>query len=210
MRRILFALATVIAAGAAAQAASAPLPPPTLTGEDLNATSLSANVTCTDITHGSATFSTSGDATGPYPGTFTESGSFSFAFQAASGFHGTFHASFTIVSGDAQIVGTKDFDSGIGGEIPGCSGNQAGFILSITPAFYSATITTPHAAYHDEGTTPLGFETARSIFNEGSFVSTLTETTPIVVAPGNSPLDQNGNGCGDTNHIHLGGSNCKK
>lgn len=67
-------------------------------------------------TNGSFNFSVSGTAGGPFPGTFTESGSFS---TDSRGFVSSFASTFTITStaGTVTVTGTKSLN-------PGASGNQ--------------------------------------------------------------------------------------
>ena len=109
----------------------------TLTGESLSGSSSSGNTFCPDDT--TSTFSVSGPATGPYPGTFSESGTIN------SGFVGeTFIGNFTITSGTTTITGRKT-RSDSPGDV-GC------FVFSDDDAPYTATIHTPSGNFHDEGT----------------------------------------------------------
>src|SRR3954466_15641378 len=84
------ALGLVVALPAAASAAS------TLTGENLNGASASGNSGAC----GTPTYSVTGTATGPYPGTFTETGSWSLGSNV-------FSATFTTASGTTTITGSK-------------------------------------------------------------------------------------------------------
>src|SRR3954452_16037838 len=84
----------VVALPAAAFAAS------TLTGESLTGGSASGNSPACPT----ATYSVSGTATGPYPGTFQETGQISSSFSA----------NFTITSGSTTITGSKE-KSTVGG-----------------------------------------------------------------------------------------------
>jgi hypothetical protein len=79
---------------------------------------------------GSVTFSTSGTASGPYPGTFTETGQWDFDLIAEQ----TFHAQFTITSGARTIKGVILYDNTATGaegtslvhDYGSCSGSQSG------------------------------------------------------------------------------------
>ena len=65
-----------------------------------------SNLNCTQGGVAGFDFSTSGTATGPYPGTYTESGSVTFQ-NAPGGVILSFSSSFTITSGANVITGTK-------------------------------------------------------------------------------------------------------
>src|SRR4051812_41554149 len=93
----MLSLFSVFAVGAAAQS----VPPPTLSGESFHdGAPTPTSVTCSIspfVTGG--TFEARGTATGPYPGTFQETGSL-----ASSG---EITASFTIDSSVGHVTGTK-------------------------------------------------------------------------------------------------------
>ena len=81
-------------------------PPPT--GEVLNGTNIgpgpfSSAITCQGPTTGTLQFTISGTALGPYPGTFTETGT----IEITDGVVTAFSASFTISSGTTTLQGTK-------------------------------------------------------------------------------------------------------
>ncbi len=80
----------------------------TLDGERLTAgsTTITPGAGCGQTQAGSPTFSVSGTATGPYPGTFTETGSWSFDLITEQ----TFETSFTITSGTRVISGIVLYD----------------------------------------------------------------------------------------------------
>jgi hypothetical protein len=86
----------------------------TLNGETLSrATALTndaafqiSNLNCTQGGVAGFDFTTSGTATGPYPGTYTESGSVTFQ-NAPGGIILSFSSTFTITSGSTVITGTK-------------------------------------------------------------------------------------------------------
>jgi hypothetical protein len=86
---------------------------------------------------GNFTFSVSGTAYGPYPGTFTESGSFSITNNVIS----AFSASFTITSSAGRVTGTKSLSEG---QVASCF--QEGSAVRVSApdnfiAFYTATST---------------------------------------------------------------------
>ena len=154
-------------------------PPPSLAGEtfwgfDRNNFGFTPqgqiSGTCDPNGISTITFGGTGTATGPYPGTFTESGTVSFhpppSFLATS-----FEATFTIDSPVGQVSGTKSgFISGGGscaefvGELTVETGTEFGTVtgagsfrrvgMSIVGAAYEATITTPDGdVFHDSGLT---------------------------------------------------------
>src|SRR3989442_1737820 len=92
----------------------AQVPPPTLSNELLNGTNILITPTCQPNGTSTVQFTGSGDATGPYSGTFTESGTATIGPQtldsgggSSSGPLISFDAVFTISSGSTQITGTK-------------------------------------------------------------------------------------------------------
>ena len=82
-------------------------PPSSLAGETFTSSEVKGSTltgTCTgNGNEGSFNFSVSGTAAGPFPGTFTESGSFS---TARSGFPISFSSTFTITSAAGTVTGT--------------------------------------------------------------------------------------------------------
>jgi hypothetical protein len=130
--------------------------PPTLTEEFFHQDR--PTVTSGDCTTASLNFSYSatGTASGPYPGTFTESGSMTSTQLAAS---------FTIDSPVGRVTGTKSGQAGVGcALVPPCSGAAAcenfGASFNTVPFFptgfsgsdtYQATITTANGAFSDNG-----------------------------------------------------------
>ena len=86
---------------------------------------------------GSFSFSVSGTAAGPFPGTFSESGSFS---ALSDGFMTGFSATFTITSTAGMVTGTKTWvpnDEPIGSL---CFDNTGFLTLSNLATTYTATI----------------------------------------------------------------------
>jgi hypothetical protein len=149
------------------------------------------------------TFSASGVAAGPYPGTFDEQGSFDQTFPQPV--TQAFVANFRIDSGDTVVTGTKRFESGAPSAVI-CSNVDDDFHAGIFGvASYDATIKTPVGTFHDEGTSDLFIQSIATIgtrevvsatFTE-TFVSGLTEVIPLLPA-------RPGCGIGDTNHTHAG------
>src|SRR5919201_923598 len=80
----------------------------TLTGENGDAAVVSASVTCTSPSTGVLTYDAVGTATGPYPGTYEESGT----FRYDNGTVTSFNATFTIDSPVGQVQGRKSLELG--------------------------------------------------------------------------------------------------
>jgi hypothetical protein len=109
------ALAIILVAVLGATSASATVVPPTLTGETFVDESPDIMATCNPNGTSTISFSASGTAVGPYPGTFTETGTATLGPQTEVPPPGgaspttllTFDAVFTIDSPVGQVVGTK-------------------------------------------------------------------------------------------------------
>ena len=101
-------LVATVPTGAFAASGSSTLKAHTLDGETLTATTtvLTPSAGCGLQQAGSVNFSTSGTATGPYPGTFTETGNWSFDLITEQ----TFETSFTITSGTRVLSGILLYD----------------------------------------------------------------------------------------------------
>ena len=99
---------------------------------------------------GAFKFTVSGTAAGPFPGTFTESGSFT---TALDGFPMKFSSTFTIMSTAGTVTGTGSL-SGIDAGTASCSqvGNQDDLRVDGFALAYAATI---DGTQHDTGTTTL-------------------------------------------------------
>jgi hypothetical protein len=165
-------LGLVVALPATASAVS------TLTGEQLFALGGPGTVFCE--TSGPYSYTASGTATGPYPGTFTETGS-----GTAGANSMTLSASFTIHSGDFLITGSKN--GGSGGACRDFSGNTGGLVFGLS---YQATIHTATINYADQGTSDATVFTGPSgttLFE--NFTSSLTE--PVLLAPTNKDQCKN-------------------
>jgi hypothetical protein len=142
----------------------------TLTGENLNGSSSQGNSAATCP----ATYSVSGAATGPYSGTFTETGTW-------NPFPGTFSATFSITSDTTTISGSKSwaFGPGMDGGL-GCVGT--GGSANLRGVSYTATIHTPNGNFHDEGVSAVDATiTNPAATLTESFTSSLAQ--PVVLAP---------------------------
>ena len=137
----------------------------TLTGESFSGISSPGNPGACP----SPTFSVSGTATGPYPGTFAESGTF------APG-PSSFSATFTTASGTTTISGSKAVGAGLS--------SSCGIFASIAqgPVPYTATIHTSTGNYADQGSSDAGVFTGSSGTSLiENFTSSLAQ--PVLIAP---------------------------
>lgn len=117
-------------------------------------------------------YTVSGNATGPYPGTVTESGAWGQALNAT----------FTITSGTTTITGSK-----IGGTAP--SGCGALAVAHLTGP-YTVTIQTPNGNFHDEGTSVVQVQRIGSATTHvENFTSSLAQ--PVLIAPTNKDQCKN-------------------
>ncbi|MFL5797313.1 MAG: hypothetical protein ACJ77A_05200 [Actinomycetota bacterium] len=185
-------------------AASAQVPPPTLTGETLLAglfapgtsSVVVTSANCDPTGTSSFTYQASGPAGGPYPGTFTEIGTVSMGPQTIPGTppNGTltsWTASFTISSPVGNIRGTKTLQPSAP-SLPGiCKGADVLFPAQRSAATgiqnalaYTATITVPGGAqFTDHGGSDASVNEFPDIpafnnFFEG-FTSQQATTTPV-------------------------------
>jgi len=120
--------------------------PVNLTGEVLSGTAPdadAASVDCQPADTSTVTYTVSGLASGPYVGTFEESGSLTIvAGQVTS-----FDATFAIDAGTSQVVGTKTLRASISASCLGVVDDATVFFN----ANYEATITTPIGTLVDRG-----------------------------------------------------------
>ena len=102
-----------------APAVGAQTAPPTLTGEVLTSsgpTTFTTSATCDPSGTSTFSYQTSGVATGPYPGTYTETGTVTLGpqpiqpgvFSAPGGIVTAWTANFTITSAAGNVTGTKE------------------------------------------------------------------------------------------------------
>ncbi len=182
---------------ASAQAAT---PPPTLTGEQFSDPAPNITGTCNPDGTSTVYFDASGTATGPYTGTFTETGTATIGPQAFtdppinSSFTGpvvTFDAIFTITSGTTQITGTKTLALVNGSQAIGdCFTHDlvhAVDVIALDSVSYQAAIATGDATYSDHGRNPRVFvqhleNPVPQVVSQGffeDFLSDLTVTEPL-------------------------------
>jgi hypothetical protein len=144
------AMAVAVPSGVASAAA------PSLSGEVLTGTDIAG--TCPPPGDaGSVPYTASGTATGPYPGTFTETGYWELDLEVLS----AFHASYTITSGSTTISGTADYATTTFAACDGRMYNE--------PATYVATVTSPGGTTTDHGTASVNIA-------YGSFDQSFTST----------------------------------
>jgi hypothetical protein len=171
-RRILLIFALIATAATAATVAPASgSPQPSLAGEVMLAgansgapgsTAFAVTLWCGGTAPSHWTYSASGVASGPYPGTFTENGTVS-VDATGLGESGTvlsLHGDFTIASGTTIVTGSKDLKivaTNTGSCLSGASSYDAKFV---TAATYSATIDTGSGSFTDAGSA--SYDTDRS------------------------------------------------
>ncbi len=204
--------------------ASAQIPPPTLTGETLLAglfvpppgtsSVVVTSASCNPSGTSTFTYQASGPAAGPYPGTFTETGTVSMGPQNIPGTppNGTltsWTASFTIASPVGNVQGTKTLAPNAP-SLPGiCTGADALFPAQRSAATglqnvlaYTATITVPGGAqFTDHGGSEASvnefpdFPPFNNFFED--FTSEQATTTPVCDEDSQTDQDQilNDQGC---------------
>jgi hypothetical protein len=167
-------VATFVIAGPAVALAA---PPATLTGENFFVGGSGGGL-CGGT--GSFSFEQSGAASGPYSGTFTETGSFTITGLQVT----AFGASFTIFSAAHEVLveGTTAFDPTAFND--GCALPPSQHYLADLWPTYVATIFTPTGNYRDQGRSlvSLGAQASGSpnFFIE-NFTSSLT--APVLLVP---------------------------
>ena len=152
----------VMSSAAAAQAAT----PPTLSGEALSASPSAGGPpwpfvlgSCGNGSPYGPDFSFAGTATGPYPGSFSESGTVSYTPDAPSdnpwgqGPVTSFSGAFTIKSPDGKVTVTGTNTLDYNGALAVCWGSAGGGGVNIGPILttYSATVSTTTGSYQDNG-----------------------------------------------------------
>jgi hypothetical protein len=161
-------VALVLAVGVPAVAST----PSTLTGENLSSSSSQGGSGGCPIW----TYTVSGTAAGPYPGTFTETGTSTIT-------PGIFSATFTIRSGTTTVTGSKDATAFV---TPGLGGNficsREGGTTGLTGVPYTATVHTVSGNFRDQGVASVqaAVHHATATLTE-SFTSSLAE--PVLIAP---------------------------
>lgn len=204
LRKALLIVGVTALLATAAATAAKPEPPGPLTGELLSAAAylgheVETDAECQADGSGVFTFSVEGVATGPYPGTFTESGTI---VILSDGTIDSVAVTFEIDSPLATITGTKTVRP-FGPFGAHCSDGPAGdFVYGVLRAFYTAHIRTAAGTFRDEGRTTGEFYGGDA--NEGGiseqFFSSLAEVVEL----------KPGKGCGDKNHEHQREGDCRK
>lgn len=195
---------------------------PSLTGEALQGADVftfpsgQVQVTANCDPSGTSTFeyTASGPASGPYPGTFTESGSGTIGPQDqpnGSGIVESFSATFSIESPLGQVTGTKSLGLGdpfgVGSfcETEPAGSPFTGLTLFLPSAAYDARIQTIDGRFIDRGETRVTIHKVCVARCADFFEETYT-SQELLPAPAIKP----GKGCGDKNHEHERENECKK
>ena len=199
----------VIMGGTLAKPAQAQaVPPPTLTDEELRAlyeralyedlpdetrvegelTVTSDNCSSESEGEGTISYAASGQATGPYPGTYTETGTFTVDgfFRRVTSFSAEFEI--TDEATGTRVTGTKSMPEGGGSEDVDSEDVECGELriptddgqsilvkeergARVRGVVYEATIETPAGTFADRGTGVVWVETARFFAGDGQQVS---------------------------------------
>jgi hypothetical protein len=168
---------------------------PTLTGEYLSSGTAASTTSFTCDTQGTSsfTFTASGVAFGPYPGTFTESGTVTVGPQTDEFLPGqfrgpvtSFDAQFTITSPLGTVTGTKTLAAPLTpvSNVGGCGPFGAQVIEDLD---YTATITTPLGTFTDQGQSAntqfnicaVGLDCGTSPGNQGQFSEWFASQEPV-------------------------------
>jgi hypothetical protein len=137
-------------------------------------------IDCQPAGTSTVSFTVEGEALGPYPGTFVESGT----FTITGGTVGSFEATFTITSGTTEITGTKTLRSSSSAVCtPDPEPGITQFADVLVETSYEATITTPSGSSTDHGRATSAVQmletpTAASAAMQESFVSEGLAHTP--------------------------------
>lgn len=168
MARLIAVLVGILAVilGSGTAYAKAPSIPPTLSGEILNGGMIMSSCTQNSPTSYTVNWTVSGTATGPYPGTFTESGSIT---NPTSGVMSG-SASFLITSPNGTMTGTKTMAHQTPNTGTSCGG--AGLSAVENELDYSARVNTgqKNKNYCDSGRSSL------SLSNPGGVPPSFQET----------------------------------
>lgn len=168
-RMLLVSLVAGMVVSLPGSAARAATPPPTLTGETFTISPPTVTAHCDPTGTSTVSYTVSGVAVGPYPGTYSETGTLTIGPQTLPQFVNGFefgpitsaNVSFSIDSPTGQVTGTKSLPSpsidafglcyapapGGGSFVELCACN-----LSLS---YTATIDTPDGQFGDTGTAGL-------------------------------------------------------
>jgi hypothetical protein len=188
-----------------ATTALADVAPPTLTGEQFVDPTPTVTTACDVNGTSTISFSSSGVATGPYPGTYTEVGTATLGPQpfdfngTPHGFLLSFDAVFTIHSTVGDVTGTKSLgpitNPGTQSAVGQCGISQGGDnpvelidAIAVNSVRYDAEISAPAGEFADHGTIPLVDLQHLTVVNSGftffqhfteNFASDLTEVQPL-------------------------------
>jgi hypothetical protein len=168
-----------------------------LTGENLLASELgtpgtsTVSGTCNPFGTSTFTFTVTGEAFGPYPGTFTESGTLTLGpFGAGPSFAATsFESTFTINSPAGTVTGSKTLTAlgaptslGLCGTAAFPTGGANALHFDGTLS-YTATITTPTGSRTDSGESHVTLQDAQVRgqvgFNGFNFLETYTSSSSV-------------------------------
>jgi hypothetical protein len=196
MKRPLLLVCLAMAIGGIAIPVAVAAPPATMTGEHFASVGGPGVVGCS--TSGTFPYSASGVATGPYSGTFTESGTVTTTVITVPPFNGFvratgFSATFTVYSpsGDVLVTGSKSLDTSVPNASVFCQ-NPSQLGGGGVATTYNATIFTPTGNYSDQGTSliPILFTTGPSTTLVEDFTSSLL--APVIIAPTSKEQCKNG------------------
>ncbi len=185
MKRLL--LVVVVAFGALVPATVAvAAAPATMTGETLTVAGGPSTVFCTPSAGGNFSFTASGVATGPYAGTFTETGAVTVSGTRPAVKQVTaFSAEFVIYSpaGDVLVRGTKQLNTAVPNASTACLTASGDLGANAIPATYEATIYTASGNFRDMGTSLVDafFSNGSASFFRENFLSSLSQ--PTLIAP---------------------------
>jgi hypothetical protein len=188
--RVALAAALFGLTAAPAQAAVAPLTGETLLASELGAPGTSTvSGNCNLIGPSNFTFTVTGGATGPYPGTFSETGTVTTGGVPGNPFAASsFESAFTINSVAGTVIGTKSLvgfeptSLGLCGTaaFPTGGANSLHFEGTVS---YSATITTPTGSATDSGQSFVNLQDSQIRgqigFNGFSFAESFTSTAEV-------------------------------
>jgi hypothetical protein len=197
VKRSLAAPILTIAFLFAAPSVHAQVPPPTLTGETLSGTTIATtSASCNPDGTSTFTYQTTGSASGPYNGTFSETGTVTIGpqplvagtFSAPGGIVTGWTASFTInsVAPAASITGTKKLlppPPGFSADISGiCESGTRGIPGFLPfPEQYSANGLVSHQL--------LGYTATISIAGDGQYQDSGTSRGFVSVLPATPSVD---------------------
>lgn len=186
-----FAVAAVACIGALAlPASSLAARPPRLTGEQLTATADGSSYfvpgTCYSGGPADSSFSFTGTATGPFPGTYTETGTLSYTLttvssgeEVATGPVTGFSATVTITSPAGTVIVKERFDPSLSADRDGHCYESAGgtsFATDSLGPVFTATIGTARGTFRDHG---VAADTLSSEIALGGSVSESDETAAL-------------------------------